>query len=269
LFFFAGPFAKGGTLPRVVPTGDDEASADAPAAVGTSIPVEMGGGVGSWAGRCAATLLRVLLRPRDTFTQCPEPVNHGRALRYLATLRLPPWVLLVTWLLVQYLRQTEPEPIPTRSIHAFVEPPLAEAVSAWLVLMVPVGMPLLYFLGGLMAHIGMALTGGASRSIGASMRAVGYALGPALLAIGLFDLPLYTVGLPAEIYFALAAVVAVVFLYASGFALARTHQTHPARGFLVSLLPATLLIGAMLGRAVLVLDVVPGLPEPESPYFVP
>ena len=51
-------------------------------------------------------------------------------------------------------------------------PPLAEALSSWLVLMVPVGMPLLYFLGGLMAHIGMALTGGASRSIGASMRAI-------------------------------------------------------------------------------------------------
>ncbi len=229
----------------------------------------MGGSAGSWARRCAVTLVRVLSSPRETFTLCPEPVDHGRALRYLATLRLPAWVLLVTWLLVQYLRQDAPEPIPTRSIHAFVEPPLAEAVSSWLVLMVPVGMPLLYFVGGLTAHIGMALTGGASRSIGASMRAIGYALGAPLLGIALFDLPLYTVGLPAETYFAFAAVTAVAFLWTAGFALARTHQTHPARGFLVSLLPATLLIGAMLGRAVLVLDAVPGLPEPASPYFVP
>ena len=252
-----------------MPKGDDEASADAPAAVGTSLPVEMGRREGSWARRCAATLASVLLRPHKVFQSCPEPVNHGRALRYLATLRLLPWVLLVTWLLWKYLQTSAPEPIATRSIHAFVEPPLVEAVSSWLVLMVPVGMPLLYFVGGLMAHIGMALTGGASRSIGASMRAVGYALGPSLLGIALLDLPLYTIGIPAPIHLGAVAIIGVVFLLDAGIALSGTHQTHVARGLLVSLLPTTLLVAATVGRAVLVLDVVPGLPAPDSPYFVP
>ena len=45
---------------------------------------------------------------------------------------------------------------------------LARVLSLWILLMIPVGLPLLYFIEGLVAHVGVALTGGASRSIGAS-----------------------------------------------------------------------------------------------------
>jgi hypothetical protein len=214
-------------------------------------------------------LWQVLVHPRATFSACPEPVNHGRALRYLATLRLPAWVVLITWLGIQYATAQGPDPTPMRSIHVVLQPPVAEVLSVWLVLLVPVGMPLLYFLGGLIAHIGIALTGGASRSIGASMRAVGYALSPALLGIALLDLPLYTVGISGWVYASVAAGVVLLFWWTAGFALSRTHQTHPARGFLVSLIPAGFLIAATVGRASLVLDEVPLIPPPEQPYWIP
>ncbi len=232
------------------------------------IPTESRSG-GRWLGRCSRTLLGVIAAPRYLFARCPEPIDHGRALRYLATLRLLPWGVLVVWLTVTFLRADGPQPVPTRSIHAFVDPAMGKAVSVWLVLMVPVGMPLLYFLCGLVSHVAVGLTGGASRSVGASMRAVGYAMGPALLGVALLDIPLYTVGIEGGLYLGITQGLVLSFLWAAGFGLAQTHQIHPLRGFLIALLPTALLAAAIVGRAVLQLDVVPGMPVPSSPYWVP
>ncbi|MEM6295313.1 MAG: YIP1 family protein [Myxococcota bacterium] len=241
---------------------------DEPPSMRSRIPIE-GHGDGRWVRRCVRTLIGVLASPKNTFARCPEPVDHGRTLRYLATLRLAPWLALVAWLAIAFF-STDGRPLtPSRSVHTLLDPALAEALSVWLVLMVPVGMPLLYFLCGIFAHVAVGLTGGASRSVGASMRTLGYAMGPALLGVALLDLVLYTVGIDGSLYLGIVLGLSLSFLWAAGFGLARTHQISALRGFLVALLPTALLTTAIVLRAVLQLDVVPGFPEPTSPYVIP
>lgn len=221
-----------------------------------------------WFGACVRTLLRTVLRPSLGFGRCPEPIAHGKVLGFLATLRLPAWALLVG-LQAMRLASDQTPPLPLRSVHHLAEPPLVQAASVWLVLMVPVGLPLLYFLGGLLAHVGIALTGGASRSIGASMRAIGYASGPALLVIALLDLPLYLTDISWMAYYGAVAGVLLLLIGTGGVALARTHQISLVRGWLVALLPALLLGGVTLVRSALVLRELPWLAVPEQPYYVP
>jgi hypothetical protein len=224
---------------------------------------------GAWLIRALQTVIQIMFRPSRSFRVCPEPVNHGRVMRFLATLRLPPWGVLVGILAYRWWTSQGPTVQPMRAIYSFIDPPVVQALSSWIVLMVPVGLPLLYFVSGLLAHIGIALTGGAPRSIGASMRAVGYALGPALLAIGVLDLPLYLSDIAGEIYLAVVGVVAVFFLIQAGIALARTHQIAVARGFMVALVPTLVLVSVTLGRAVLELRSLPFLPLPDVAYYIP
>lgn len=238
---------------------------DASAAVG--MPVEARERSG-WVSACVRTLVRTVLRPSLGFGRCPEPVSHGTVLGFLATLRLPAWLVLVALQAVRIAGDSTP-PMPLRSVHLLLEPPLVQALSVWLVLMVPVGLPLLYFFGGLVAHVGVALTGGAGRSIGASMRAVGFASGPALLVIALLDLPLYLADMPAVVYLGAVLGAVLLLLQTAGVALARTHQISAARGLMVALLPALLLGGVTMARAALVLRELPGMPVPEQPYYIP
>jgi hypothetical protein len=224
---------------------------------------------GGWTRRCARTLFGVLRSPRQLFLRCPEPINHGAALRFLATLRLLPWMVLVIWLGSAYLMHPEREAVPSRGIHAFIDPAIIESLSVWLLVMVPVGMPVLYFVCGLVSHVAVGLTGGASRSVGASMRAVGYAMGPALLGIALLDLVIFTVGMDGTVYPWIVLVLLATFIRGAALGLAGTHQIHLLRALLVSFLPAALLLVAFMGRAILQLEPTPGLPAPPSPYVVP
>ena len=201
--------------------------------------------------------------------RCPEPINHGAVLRFLATLRLVPWLLLVGWLGVGWAMSPEREVAPSRGIDAFLDPALRESLSMWMLLMVPVGMPLLYFTCGLVSHVAVGLTGGASRSVGASMRALGYAMAPALLGVGLLDIVIFTVGMPGALYPWIALALLLVFLWVASLGLAATHQIHLVRALLVALLPAVILFVVFVGRAMLQLEDTPGLPEPPSPYVVP
>lgn len=253
------------TLPSSLADAQGRRPQDASDAVG--MPVEARER-GSWASACVRTLLRTLLQPSLGFGRCPEPISHGKVLGFLATLRLPAWAVLVALQAMRFASDTTP-PLPLRSIHLFLEPPLVQALSVWLVLMVPVGLPLVYFFGGLLAHVGIALTGGAARSIGASMRAVGFASGPALLVIALLDLPLYLTDMPSMTYLGAVLAAVLLLLGTGGVALARTHQISWMRGWLVALLPALLLGTVTVARAALVLRELPGMPVPEQPYYVP
>lgn len=224
---------------------------------------------GTWLSRCAQTVGELLRNPSRAFAVCPEPISHGTVLRFLATLRLPPWILLVVVLGYHHATKPEGMGIAALSIHEFIEPSLTRVISAWVVLMIPVGLPLLYFFSGLTAHIGVALTGGASRSIGASMRACGYVLAPLLLIVGLADVPLYLGMIPGIVYCGLLGLLALVHWGLLGVALARTHQTGVARGWMASLFPTLVFIAVTAGRAVLELAAVPGLTAPGSPYALP
>lgn len=224
---------------------------------------------GSWLTRVRRTLTSLVLRPGRSFRVCPEPIDHGRVLRFLATLRLPPWIALLVVLGIQHLTAPEGSGVPMRSIYALLEPPLARVLSLWVVLMIPVGLPLLYFVSGLLAHIGVALTGGASRSIGASMRACGYVLGLALLILGLVDIPLYLDQVPGIVYVVVLGAVGLAYWILVGVALARTHQMSVPRGWMAALLPTLVLVTVTMGRAALELSEVPGLPAPGGPYALP
>lgn len=259
------PAAVGGYAPGSVTPNTPPRPQDASDAVGMPVEARERGG---WTVACVRTLLRTVLQPSLGFGRCPEPIAHGKVLGFLATLRLPAWALLVGLEIVRVAGDTTP-PMPLRSVHVLLEPPLVQALSVWLVLMVPVGLPLLYFFGGLLAHIGIALTGGAARSIGASMRAVGFASGPALLLIALLDLPLYLGDMPSAVYLGAVGGAIALLLVTAGIALARTHQITYMRGWLVALLPALLLGTVTVARAALVLRELPGLPVPEQPYYIP
>ncbi|MFO0636359.1 MAG: hypothetical protein U0168_26310 [Nannocystaceae bacterium] len=101
------------------------------------------------------------------------------------------------------------------------------------------------------------------------MRAVGYAAGPTLLAIGLLDLPLYLGDMPSEIYLPAAAIAIAPLLVLGGISLARTHQFSLLRGLLVMIWPVLLVLLEVLLRAALVLRTLPGLDVPDQPYYVP
>jgi hypothetical protein len=90
-----------------------------------------------------------------------------------------------------------------------------------------------------------------------------------LLAIAVLDVPLYLSRVPGMAYLGFLGAVTFAFLVIAGLTLARTHQISVARGFLVALLPALVLAATTGGRAVLVLDEVPGLEAPDSPYYIP
>ena len=224
---------------------------------------------GSWLRRSVHTFVGVLGAPRVLLDRCPEPINHGAVLRFLATLRLVPWVALVVWLGASWLRSPGREVAPSRGIDVFLDPALRESLSMWMLLMVPVGMPLLYFVCGLVSHVAVGLTGGAARSVGASMRALGYAMAPALLGVGLLDVVIFTVGMPGVIYTWIALALLLPFLWVATFGLAATHQIHLVRAMLIALVPAVILFGVFVGRAMLQLEDTPWLPEPPSAYVVP
>lgn len=190
-------------------------------------------------------------------------------MRFLATLRVPPWIVLLVILGVRQLTATEGTGVPMRPIYAIVEPSLVRVLSLWILLMIPVGLPLLYFVEGLLAHIGVALTGGASRSIGASMRACGYVLGLVLVVVGLVDIPLYLGHMRGMIYAQVLGGLAVVHWGVLGVALAKTHQISILRGWLVAVLPTLLFVGVTAVRAMLELVEVPGLVVPGGEYMVP
>ena len=221
-----------------------------------------------WGWRVRRTLAALLLRPRRSFVYVHEPVDHGSLLRLLLTVRLPLWLALVAAMAALGLWGDQPEVV--REGLPLLDARLTAALSLWLLLMVPVGVPLLYFALGIATHVALALTGGAPRSIAASLRAVGYATAPALLGVALLDLPLFLGVLPLTAYAAgLAALTLLTFVIA-GNALTGTHQISAIRGFVVALVPAAMFVAAQVARAVLAVGELPGYTPPSGlPYLLP
>jgi hypothetical protein len=217
-------------------------------------------------------------RPGASFSGVPDSIDHARVLGFVVSLRLPLWAVLLAVLVVTRFTRAEPEPWSPTALGQVLDVALVEALSLWLLLLVPIGVPLLYFLGGIFAHVALGLTGGARQSIGASMRAFGYSAAPAWLVISTLDLALY-LGLFAdrkpwgasfdgpELYAVVLAAVMAVHYVALSIALARTHQVGLARSLLTALLPLAVFAGATFGRASLELERFPFVPRPEpSPY---
>ncbi|HRI07276.1 MAG TPA: hypothetical protein PKW35_05630 [Nannocystaceae bacterium] len=226
-----------------------------------------------WAWRVGKTLAALVRRPHRSFAEVQEPVSHGAVLALLGTVRLPFWALVVVALGLRVSLGAS-DAAALRPIYDLLDARLAGVLSLWILLMVPVGLPLLYFFGGLLTHVALALTGGAPRSIGATMRANGYALALPMIGVALADLPLY-LGLLGPIggslpYLAVVGLLALVYFHQLGQALGGTHGIPRLRGFLVALVPVALFAGVTLGRALLELPDLPGWqPAPIASYVIP
>lgn len=216
-----------------------------------------------------ASLGVLVRRPRASFAHVQEPVNHAAVLSLLHTVRLPLWIVLLAVLASQYFGGAE-SAVVLRPIHEVLDPRLAGVLSLWLLLMVPIGVPLLYFTLGVATHVALTLTGGAPRSIAASMRATGYALAPVLLLIGVMDVPLHLGLVPGTVYLAVLAAIGVLYFHQVGQALTGTHAISWVRGFVVAVVPLVIVLAVQLGRALLVLPDLPGWEAaPQHPYFIP
>ena len=227
----------------------------------------------SWSWRLRRTLGALLRRPYRSFLEVQEPVSHGVVLGLLAALRLPLWAILVATLGLRAALGGAP-PAQLRPAHELLDPGLVDVLSLWLLLMVPVGLPILYFFGGVFTHVALALTGGAPRSIGATLRANGYALAFPLLGVALLDLLLYLGLLGGSLpYLGALAALSLFYFHQLGQALAGTHGIAGLariRGFLVALVPVALFAAVTAGRALLELPDLPGWsPAPFSPYLIP
>lgn len=215
-------------------------------------------------------MAQLLIRPGASFREVEEPVAHDRVLGFLATLRLTTWAVAVVWAGVVWFFDLGPRELTRPSVLGLMlGPQFADVLRLWLLLLVPIGLPMLYFFGGILAHSGMALTGGARRSIGASMRAFGLALAPSLVLIGVLDILVIGVGIQPELWGALVLAAAGVGLILLGIALARTHVTSVVRGLVVALVPIVLFTAVTVGRGLLEYYRLPYQPAPEIENYAP
>lgn len=232
-----------------------------------ALPVEVG--EGSWVVRCLQTLFTIARAPNAFARRVAEPVDHGTMIGFLATLRLPLWGVVVVGLLVRALLRDPERPVPleTTALGDLIGIQLAHALSLYLLLLVPLLLPALYLVCGELAHLALAMTGGARRSIGATMRAVGYATTPLLLVVGALEIPLRLADLDPDLWAWVAMAAALPTLVIVGMALARTHDTGVVRGLLCAILPLAFVGVTVVGRAMLDMPRAPFSPPVEvSPY---
>ena len=234
-----------------------------------ALPLEVDLGK-NWVVRCVKTLAQLVSSPSACFRVVEEPVSHARVLGFLATLRLPLWLVALVLAGADWLLAEGPGPLKRPSIVGeLLGPQFADTMRLWLLLLVPIGLPMLYFFGGILAHAAMALTGGARRSIGATMRAVGLALAPSLVLVGLLDLLVVGVGVEPEVWIAIVGLSGLLAIVLMALALARTHATTVIRGLLVVALPVAFFLAVTLGRGLLEYYRLPFMPAPEIESFAP
>lgn len=233
-----------------------------------ALPLETDLGKG-WLGRCARTLVQLIVSPSASFRVVEEPVSHARILAFLATLRLPLWALAIGWAAIDWSMSGPGELKRPSVIGEILGAQFADVMRVWLLLLVPIGLPMLYFFGGILAHAAMALTGGARRSIGATMRAFGLALAPSLLLIGVLDVLVIALDVSPEIWIVIIAVAGLFAVVLLAVALARTHSTSLIRGLLVAGLPVAFVLGLTAGRGLLEYYRLPFMPAPPIDSYAP
>jgi hypothetical protein len=233
-----------------------------------ALPLETDVGKG-WLGRCARTLVQLIVSPSASFRVVEEPVSHARILGFLASLRLPLWGVALGWSMIDWWFVGPTELKRPSVIGNLIGAQFADVLRVWLLLLVPIGLPMLYFFGGILAHMAMALTGGARRSIGATMRAVGLALAPSLLLVALLDLLVVAVEVSPEVWIMILAVAGLFAVALLALAVARTHSTSLIRGFLVAGLPVAFFFALTAGRGLLEYYRLPFMEAPPIDSYAP
>jgi len=244
------------------PAGRD---ADLPRARGGGAPIER---VSPRPAAVARTVATVLLRPRRVARLVPEPVPHGRWLAALSMLRLAPWLVTVG-IGAARLVDAGVEVAPLLPVHTVVPAPVARALSVWLLLLVPIGVPLLYFTAGLVAHLGLVLTLGARWSLSATARALAMAMLPVMLGAGLVELCAWSHAVPAAIVFGGLAAIGLLGWGLATATVAATHRVGTFHAAAVALPAVGLFLAVAAVRTALVVGTVPGWDRPPpSPYAI-
>jgi len=237
------------------------------------LPVEVADG--PWVFRCVRTLALVLRHPNSTARRVLDPIRHGPVLGFLGTLVLPLWLLVLaiqgwSWATADL---AVPEIRAPSSASHVLGAPVAKALSLYFLLLVPLLLLALYLIAGNLGHMALALTGGARRSIGATMRATGYALAPLVLVAAALECLLRIFALNPDIWGLALALAGIFSLVRLGLALARTHDTSIIRGILCALVPLVFVLSMVTCRAALEL---PRLPfsaavelSPYAPFVIP
>lgn len=236
---------------------------------GAGLPVEVAHG--GWWRATLATLTSLLVCPNRSFRAVEEPVAHGPALAFIVSLRLPTWGVLMALYLISWVEAPPDTLAPIRSSVASeaLGLQLADVCATWMLLMVPLRIPIIYFAAGLAGHMVMTLTGGAHRSIGASMRALGFAFAPLALVVGALELGLVVFGLSPEMWTIVFASTTSIAWVAASIALARTHEATVVRGLFVSLVPLLVFCGDAVGAASFELESLPFASPVDTDYKLP
>jgi len=217
-------------------------------------------------------MARLLVPPRAMFEDVREPVLHGRIVLFMASVRIPLWLLTAVAVGINVAVFGVDPHVHDRAMSQLLgQGPggaLAEALAVWLFMLVPLALPILYFAGGLLVHLGLTLTGGAHRSVGASMRAFGLTVAPVLLVVGLLDLPLYLGFIGPFLYVRVLIGMALVQFVWLSIALRHTHRVWMVRALLLSPMVVVFTQLVIWVRVLTVLPHVPGLPPPEPPDYV-
>ncbi|MGB1699071.1 MAG: Yip1 family protein, partial [Nannocystaceae bacterium] len=213
--------------------------------------------------RWSDSLSLLVRRPFARSLTIREPVGHASVIRLMWAVRWPTWLLCSVPVFLAFVGSVIGDP-PAADIGAtgswvdglrawcddqIVAPSLLDemmpsffvrSLRVWLLLMVPLGIPLVYFLAGITAHVVLVLTGGAPRSMGTTMRAIGLAVVPVSLVYGVMDV-LATYGWISPTVWLWAFVPWTVWLATRLFAGVRClHGLKKRRA--LSVLPPTLLI---------------------------
>jgi hypothetical protein len=242
-------------------------------------------------GRWWESLLLLMRRPFSRTLTIREPVGHASVVRLMWAVRWPTWLLCSAPIFLVFGASVHGEFRGAQAVagasgggawvagavafsnaqvaagslmDAFMPSFFVHSLRVWLLLMMPLGIPLVYFMAGIVAHVVLVLTGGAPRSMGITMRATGLAFVPVSLLYGVLDvLASYRWVTPTT--WSIAFAVLTIWLAFRLFAGVRCLQGLKKRRALSVLLPALILLtsGVVL-RAALVLPYPPGAQPPPA-----
>lgn len=250
-------------------------------------------------GRWWASLAMLAWRPFSRPVHIREPVGHTAVVKLMWAVRWPTWLLCAVPIFVVFglsiggrvlgvdgLEVVGAQPgssdggglaaLALKSVE-IVEAPgalggdvpgsLAQSLRVWLLLMVPLGIPLVYFAAGMTAHVVLVLTGGAPRSMGTTMRAVGLAFILPSLCYGLMDVGV-TYGVLPPLGWGVGFLVITAWLGGRMFFGVRCLQGLARRRSLAVIPPALLVLTlGVLMRAALVLPYLPGAEVPATQRY--
>ena len=204
-----------------------------------------------WLARSLRTTLAVLTSPAACFRAVQEPVSLGPLVLYLWTLGAFSWCLSVLVSVLQAVERGSPRVSFTqgRVGDDALGAAAIDALEWWVLLMAPLGSVVTFFVVGTFAHLFVLMSGYATRTLGASLRAFAIACVPVLL----FTYPAFVLTqmewVTTEQWCVTAGIAA---LWGGGLfvlGISRSHDAMLLRGLVAALIPWLMLQGILVALA--------------------